>query len=419
MCWFIFVQMRDWLFCFQKCIALVLTHILDSKARTASFLQAQLEDRKIWTSELGYGHGNYQNAARRHSQTGGGSNRAYTMEDLGFRDGAPDRDIPFPASAWAEQRKEQQQQQQQANNASKLMAVSPAIPITMDRASYEDDYDRRDRVASSFKEDAEKYSPLEEMMFRASAHLNDLRGSDDDEDGAESASEADSDGEMMFEMDEAEEQKQLRSLDRARSISRSSDEGRIGGRKHGLRASSPNMASSSNANNSSSSGVSESARRSSQKPLRWRCGHCSKMGPRNKNEDRYVAQPSVPLDSIVDSVADDLKSLAISQRSDGRRMSIGSNKSEYGGGSDLGVGYFGVYDGHCGDQAAIFLEEVLMERICGHSHFWSNIERAITETCVTLDTEFIVSPPSLCHFSPCISPSLSHRVAVAGNLSAA
>ncbi|RYG98528.1 hypothetical protein EON65_51330, partial [archaeon] len=77
--------MHIWLFCFQKSVALVLTHILDAKAKKASFLQAELEDRTQWVQDT-CGHGRYQNLLRRHAQgtsASAGGNRAYTLEDLG------------------------------------------------------------------------------------------------------------------------------------------------------------------------------------------------------------------------------------------------------------------------------------------------------------------------------------------------
>jgi serine/threonine protein phosphatase PrpC len=44
-----------------------------------------------------------------------------------------------------------------------------------------------------------------------------------------------------------------------------------------------------------------------------------------------------------------------------------------------------VYDGHCGDQAATFLQDELHPAICGHPAYASDLERAIVETCVAVD----------------------------------
>ncbi len=74
-----------------------------------------------------------------------------------------------------------------------MMAVSPAIPI-MNLPSY-DDYDRRERLALSFKEDALKLSPLEEMMHNASLQGAGGYGSDDEDgDGPDTVSEGDDAG---------------------------------------------------------------------------------------------------------------------------------------------------------------------------------------------------------------------------------
>ncbi|RYH15747.1 protein phosphatase 2C family protein, partial [archaeon] len=59
-------------------------------------------------------------------------------------------------------------------------------------------------------------------------------------------------------------------------------------------------------------------------------------------------------------------------------------------GAEDDLGYFAVFDGHCGDQASTFLQEVLLDRICRHPLFHQDTERAIIETCVALDKEFLV-----------------------------
>ena len=52
-------------------------------------------------------------------------------------------------------------------------------------------------------------------------------------------------------------------------------------------------------------------------------------------------------------------------------------------------GYFAVFDGHCGQQASTHLQETLHEKIAGHPSFLSALDTAITETCVAADKEFL------------------------------
>lgn len=378
-------QMRSWLFCFQKSSALVLTHILEAKSKAANFLQAQLEDRKIWTTELGHGHGCYQNVARRHQTGNASNNRAYTMEDLGYRDNSSlPLDMPFPPK-WADR--------VDPPSPVKMLAVSPAIPIHgMERASYDDDYDRRERVASSFKDDTDKFSPLEEMLQRSSRRVGEREGSDN-EDGNDSGSEGDAEGEagyMMFEMDDAGEPKPGKEgVIRARSQSSEDSGGRQ--RRHSLRsAASPSLASSIGTASLHSSSFKHSlqmtsdllARRDGCKHLRWRTGYCSKLGPRSVNEDRFVVMPVLP-GCGADEPSEEMQAMSQSSRH------AVPHATDCGGGQDSSAGFFAVYDGHCGDQAATFLQEVLMERISSHELFWRDIEAAIIQTCIQVDQDFL------------------------------
>ena len=52
-------------------------------------------------------------------------------------------------------------------------------------------------------------------------------------------------------------------------------------------------------------------------------------------------------------------------------------------------GFFAVYDGHCGFHASVHLHETLHGKIATHECFLTDIETAIEETCVAADREFL------------------------------
>jgi hypothetical protein len=119
--------------------------------------------------------------------------------------------------------------------------------------------------------------------------------------------------------------------------------------------------------------------------LRWRGGHCTKLGQRTKNEDRFVVAPNVH-DRIYNEEETKLRTLVATtsaaaapanthlsssysrstmtaQTLSALTVTAEHTKHQFGGGHDKSVGYFAVYDGHCGDAASILLEEQLMDRI--------------------------------------------------------
>eukprot|EP00595_Chromulina_sp_UTEXLB2642_P002617 CAMPEP_0196761802 /NCGR_PEP_ID=MMETSP1095-20130614/1099_1 /TAXON_ID=96789 ORGANISM="Chromulina nebulosa, Strain UTEXLB2642" /NCGR_SAMPLE_ID=MMETSP1095 /ASSEMBLY_ACC=CAM_ASM_000446 /LENGTH=423 /DNA_ID=CAMNT_0042111777 /DNA_START=906 /DNA_END=2177 /DNA_ORIENTATION=- len=94
--------------------------------------------------------------------------------------------------------------------------------------------------------------------------------------------------------------------------------------------------------------------------LQWEYGSCSKLGPRESNEDRFITiDNSHQLWNDFSSLSNDLH------------------------------GYFAVYDGHCGADAAAYLQENLHVAIINHPLFNSDIVRAITETCIDIDKQFL------------------------------
>lgn len=102
-----------------------------------------------------------------------------------------------------------------------------------------------------------------------------------------------------------------------------------------------------------------------QSQVSWISGSCSRLGPRSSNEDRIVALPT--FDTSASSTAD---------------ACADTNK-------DIKQGYFAVYDGHCGSHASTHLQETLHARFAAHPAFPSDLQTAILETCIEIDREFL------------------------------
>lgn len=132
--------------------------------------------------------------------------------------------------------------------------------------------------------------------------------------------------------------------------------------------------------------------------LMWESGFCSKVGIRDSQEDRFACNPNIneqirqaasssgavsgpaPVQSTV------VLTGAASSVETGTVPSVG-----LGGGVAGAGGYFGVYDGHGGQQAAIYLEKYLLDNICLHPEFTENIEKAVVDSCIRTDKDFLVS----------------------------
>lgn len=104
--------------------------------------------------------------------------------------------------------------------------------------------------------------------------------------------------------------------------------------------------------------------------LKWKSGSCSKLGPRDRNEDRSIMIPnwqdniflSKPF-FVEHSEADENKiSKSMNTESYVSKASHNS-RNQIGGGIDNAYAFFAVYDGHCGDLASMFLQEHLHEQI--------------------------------------------------------
>lgn len=109
-----------------------------------------------------------------------------------------------------------------------------------------------------------------------------------------------------------------------------------------------------------------------KKRFRWESGSCSLLGQRNSNEDRLV---------VVDHLS--LLSLDTPLKSEFSLLSTANSPTSYQ------HGYFAVYDGHAGSDAAVYLQKCLHIAIYNHPLFFSDVQRAIEETCFEIDREFL------------------------------
>lgn len=188
---------------------------------------------------------------------------------------------------------------------------------------------------------------------------------------------------LMFAFDET-----AQALSRTRSRTRSNSSGMggspgsphpggLGGRK------SPRNANISPRSSISSMGVSltsvssvtaAAASHHSRRYLQWRSGFCTHIGPKATNEDTFVSMPY-----LNDRIADDGDAEFHAVQ---RQLQHSS-----GGGVEASAAYFAVFDGHSGAQAALYLQDNLLDKICSHAAFRSDLELAIGETCCATDLD--------------------------------
>jgi Protein phosphatase 2C len=145
--------------------------------------------------------------------------------------------------------------------------------------------------------------------------------------------------------------------------------------------------------------------------LRWSCGSCSKLGPRTSNEDRLVAIPNIYEAVAAAKCKAGLVDTSISGALNSHYLNSNSSSSNHAATSGnvmatgIGVpipieneqtqrqterqGYFAVYDGHCGAQAAMHLQETLHLSIFNHPLYHTDLQTAIIESCVSTDRSFL------------------------------
>jgi serine/threonine protein phosphatase PrpC len=405
-------EMRHWLFSFQKSVALVITKLLYKRQRGLQ------EDSRIWGSALGDANGEGMNFAR--LQLRGGLKRGQLVLEA---PSAPDANgLPSPASPFVrktsvyienqaipssyDQTRDSPNRQAYSLSSSRMMAISPAIPISMGQMLREVS---KTNIASSYKE--ETTVPISAYMKRV-GHTASRRGShrhagsededndevdrqavdsdneserndDDDNDSLHHSDQDDDDG-MMFDMDENVEERaeahqhqhqqpsnhQQQNRSNISSLSYDNQSGSYANRSRKPTTGGSSVATS--LSSTRSSGITGDFSRhvaSSSSYVSWMCGSCSHTGIRDKNEDRLVQEPCVLLSP------------------EEKAKDVGAHY--FGGGETHSCGFFAVYDGHGGDEASQFLVQEMHTRLIKHDLFHSNTEEAIVDVCKEVDIDFL------------------------------
>ncbi len=179
---------------------------------------------------------------------------------------------------------------------------------------------------------------------------------------------------MMFEMDENVGNS---TPNRSRTVSTENNRG-IGRKSPSSNSSTPRSSFSTRSSESKHKkfpGVGKSG-----VGYRWRGGHCTKLGKREKNEDRFVVLPNIHDRSYNAEESKLRRGHSSSSGGTGGQASssysalsrsimspstltMESTKHQYGGGTEKSCGFFAVYDGHCGDSASIFCEQQLLDKV--------------------------------------------------------
>lgn len=274
----------------------------------------------------------------------------------------------------------------------KLLSISPAIPINIAYSSSDNEDDSgpntyRDRIASSFHENSSDLSPLEGMMRRREEE-EEFYEDDDFIEVPSRENSMDDDDSMMFDMDD-------HLSDSAPQVQNKE----IHNKDH----TSSNVSSSSISVNSITSSLSSLALKEEKKILKWRAGTCSKFGPRDKNEDKFVCIPNIYERTKSEEIlsksigSSNFLSTSISNTTIIQPNLVASSTSSSTSSHNFTtctsvektIGYFSIFDGHGGDHAAIYCQNYLLNHIIERERFYDNIIENIRQSCLDIDKKFL------------------------------
>lgn len=146
--------------------------------------------------------------------------------------------------------------------------------------------------------------------------------------------------------------------------------------------------------------------------VRWSCGSCTRLGVRPSNEDRLAAIPNLIETglggktktsqsqslSYTSNTSNSVSNGHIRHGSSTQTHTQSQTHIQAGFSGSVGApvssaqerhGFFAVYDGHCGAQAAIHLQETLHFTIFNHPLYYTDLQTAIQEACISTDIAFL------------------------------
>ena len=193
--------MRKWLFCFQKSVALVLTHLRASVPFHP--IDNNENSSNIWLKELGHGHGLHRtHALSRYASDPPHqvSGRALTAEDV--YEAMKDKAVTGNVSELMRINSRNSSQKLSSNNDSRNSYLSASIPIvSTSRMPTTAALQFEDKVAASYEESADRYEKLENIVNRLSSdYRSSDRNSESDLDDPSHTAKEDDDY-LMFELE--------------------------------------------------------------------------------------------------------------------------------------------------------------------------------------------------------------------------
>lgn len=199
--------MRKWLFCFQKSVALVLTHL---RASNNPIDLNENNSSNIWLKELGHGHGLHRpHLATTHTTDPPFhvSGRALTAEDVygAMKDKTVASNVSELIRMSSLSNSQKHPSRYDASNHNHNSLLSASIPIASTSrvsagiAGAALNYEVK--VAASYEESADRYEKLENIVNRLSAdYRSSDRNSESDQDDPSHGGKEDDDY-LMFELD--------------------------------------------------------------------------------------------------------------------------------------------------------------------------------------------------------------------------